>query len=120
MSFGRYRRLLGRRPVQEADAELRFHLEMRVEEYLAQGMSELEARRRATDRLGDYAGARAGCIDIDRRLQRRETMTVLWHTLVQDLRLAARMLARQKLWTTLAVLTLGIGIGANSALFSIV
>jgi putative ABC transport system permease protein len=120
MSVSRYRRLLGRRPAQEADAELQFHIDMRVQEYLGQGMSEADARRLALARLGDFAGARAGCIEIDQRLQRRETMAAIWETLVQDIRLAARMLARQKLWTVLAVLTLGIGIGANSALFSII
>ncbi len=120
MSRGRYRRLLGRRPVAEADAELRFHIEMRVEELVSRGMAETDARSLAIQRIGDYDRARAGCIEIDRRLQRREAMAAIWETLVQDLRLAARMLARQKLWTALAVITLGIGIGANSALFSIV
>ena len=120
MSLGRYRRLLGRRPVQEADAELQFHVDMRVEELMARGMSEPEARRVALARLGDFTGTRNGCIEIDRRLQRRETVRAIWETLVQDVRLAARMLGRQKMWTALAVITLGIGIGANSALFSII
>ena len=120
MSRGRYRRLLGRRPAQEVDAELRLHLDLLIEALMARGLDEDEARRAALERMGDLTGVRAGCVAIDRRLQRRETMAAIWDTLVQDVRLAARMLARQKLWTALAVLTLGIGIGANSALFSIV
>jgi predicted permease len=120
VSLGRYRRVLGRRPVAEVNAELRAHFEMLVEDYVGRGMSEAEARVEAEWRMGDVRAARAACIEIDSRIQRRETVTAMWETLTQDVRLAARMFSRNKLWTTLAVLTLGLGIGANSALFSIV
>ena len=120
MSTGRYRRVHGRRPVAEVNAELQAHLDMLVEDGIARGLSEPDARAAAMARMGDLRAARDACIDIDQRLQRRETMTAMWDTITQDVRLAARMFARNRLWTALAVLTLGLGIGANSALFSIV
>jgi putative ABC transport system permease protein len=93
---------------------------MLVEDGLARGLSESEARAAAQARMGDIRAAREACIEIDNRLQRRETVTAMWDTITQDVRLAARTFGRNKLWTALAVLTLGLGIGATSALFSIV
>lgn len=120
MTTGRYRRLLGRRPAQEVDDELRLNFELRVEEYLARGMSLEEAQRAAKARMGDVGAVRDEVIEIDTRQKRNETLTILWQTLSEDIRIASRMFAREKLWTVLAVWTLALGIGANSALFSIV
>src|ERR1043165_7322397 len=124
MSAGRYRRLLGRRPAAEVNAELAMHFDMLVEDGIRRGSSEADARAAAVARLGGGRGACApggeACTEIAHRLQRRETAAAMWETLTQDVRLAARMFSRNKLWTALAVLTLGLGIGANSALFSIV
>jgi predicted permease len=102
------------------NAELRAHLELLIEDGIARGLREPDARAAALARMGDVRAAREACIEIDSRLQRREAMTAIWDTLTQDVRLTGRMFARNKLWTALAVLTLGLGIGANSALFSIV
>jgi putative ABC transport system permease protein len=120
MSAGRSRRLFGRRPVAEVEAELRLHVELLAEALVGRGMNESDARREAERRMGNLRDVRDACIEIDTRLRRRETVTAMWETFTQDIRLAGRMFARQKLWTALAVITLGLGIGANSALFSIV
>ena len=55
----RYLRFFGHRGVADLDEELAFHVDMRIQDYLAQGMSEAEARAAAHQRLGDIAIARA-------------------------------------------------------------
>jgi predicted permease len=116
----RYRRLIGRNVAAELDAELRFHFDMRVEELVARGMDREAARQAVLQRLGPIETARAECETIDHRQQRREVRVEMLETLVQDLRHALRGLSRQKAWTATAILTLALGIGATSALFTIV
>ena len=116
----RYRRFFGRRIADEVDAELRFHFDMRVEELVARGVSSEDAKRAVLARLGDLEAARRECTVIDRRQQRREARHEMLDSFLHDIRLAGRSLSRQKGWMTVVVATLALGIGANSALFSIV
>jgi predicted permease len=116
----RYRRLFGRNVAAELDAELRFHFDMRVEELMARGMDREAARQAVLARLGAMDEARAECATIDHRQRRREARVEMLETLMQDLRHVLRSLGRQKAWTATAVLTLALGIGATSALFTIV
>jgi predicted permease len=104
----------------DIDTELRFHFEMRVQEYVARGMSEADAVAVVTRRLGDIDAARTECRIVDNRQRQREARVEQFDTLVRDVRLAGRTLARQKGWTTVVILTLALGIGANSATFSLV
>lgn len=116
----RYLRFFGYRGVADLDDELRFHIEMRVRDYMARGMSEAEARAATAQRLGDLATARDTCTTIATRRERRVTRSQIIDALMQDVRFGFRFLLRQKAWTAVAVLTLALGIGATSAMFSVV
>ena len=104
----------------EVDEELEFHVEMRARELMAQGVAEGEARTAARHRLGDTPELRrtlrrAGK-DRDRAMRRTEWLAELR----QDLLYGFRTLARNPGFTAIALLTLGVGIGATTAIFSAV
>ena len=97
---------------QELNAEMASHLEFAIEENLKKGMSREEARRQALIRFGGIAQARQ---------QHRETRGLpVLDVFLQDLRFTLRTLRRDRAFTTVAVLILGLGIGANVVVFSVV
>jgi putative ABC transport system permease protein len=110
-----------RRPpiAQDVDEELAFHLELREEQLVAQGMSAEDARREALRQFGAMDPIREACIALDHERVRAVNRASALTNLRQDFAYAVRTLGKNKGFATLVGLTMMLGIGANAAVFSV-
>src|SRR5262245_5477718 len=91
--------------------ELRYHRDRLIEDYVAAGMDRQAAERRAFLEFGNVAGLEEAVRDVRGR----------WLAdLGKDVRYAARILSRNRVFAAVAVLSLALGIGANAAIFSVI
>jgi putative ABC transport system permease protein len=100
----------------DLDEEVRFHIEARVQDLVARGMNENDARVEALRRFGDADDLRDYCRTIEESHMRRIRMREWW----EDLRFGARQLVRAPGFFAVAVTTLALGIAATTSIFSVV
>lgn len=118
-AWRRYLRFWGCNITEDVDEELRFHIDMRVGEYMARGMTEDEARRAVIERLGDVDAARAECIELGKVREKHARNADFLDGLRADVSFAIRSLGRTPGWTAVALLTIALGIGATTTVFSV-
>lgn len=116
-----WRRILpGRRLSGDVRDEIAFHIEGRVRELVGQGWDEAEARAHVLARFGDVAGVEEACRGYDAQRAEREGWRMRTEAWVRDIRLAVRGMRRSPAFTAAVVLTLALGIGAATSVFSVV
>jgi predicted permease len=103
----------------DIDTELRFHIEGRIEDLMARGLSRADAEREVSARFGNVDTYRAETRAIDERTTHEERRMELLETIGREMRQALRALLRSRGFTFIAILTLALGIGATTAVYTL-
>ena len=117
----RLRRFFWRVPVEkEVTEEIEAHIELQTARYIREGLSPEAARAKATARFGDRGMVADECRDIRNDMENDMRRSELREDLRQDAVFALRGFRRAPLFTLVALVTIAIGVGANTAIFSVV
>ncbi|HYV95951.1 MAG TPA: ABC transporter permease [Gemmatimonadaceae bacterium] len=102
------------------DDEIAFHFDMTIRDLVARGISPADARAEAERRFGNLGDARARMATLDRQRLAHDRRAAWWSAFAQDLHYAIRSLRARPVFAATVIATLGLGIGANAAMFGIV
>src|SRR5262245_54995286 len=119
-AWRKYLSFFGVRPERDVDDELAFHVQERIDEYVASGLDAHAARAATLERLGDLARYRGETLAIEQQDKRRRNMVDIVYSIIGDIRFAARQLRRNLPLTIAALLCFALGVGANTSIFSVV
>lgn len=103
----------------ELASEFQFHLQERVEQFVAAGMPRSEAEAEATRRFGDFDAYRKLAQQIDEETMRQRTTQEVFDGIRREISFAGRSLGRTPSFSLIAFLTLALGIGATTAIFTV-
>ena len=103
----------------EVDEELAFHVEMVTRELVARGVDPKTARETALARMGDVVRLKQTCVDLGRKREREMRLTRWLDEFRHDVTGALRQMRGARAFTAMIVLTLALGLGANSAMFAV-
>src|SRR5581483_5569355 len=118
-AWRRYLRLFGADPAADVDDELEFHLAAKIDELVAAGYPASDARAEALRQFGPIRPIRQECARISLGSHVHASRAEYFAGWARDVRYAARSLARTKVSTLAAILILAAGIGANTAVFTL-
>lgn len=104
----------------DVDDEIELHLALRAEQLIAEGVPRDKAIEEAVRRFGRPDESRARLIEAARHREQRMQRAESFANLRQDVTFALRSLRRQKGWTAVTILTIALGVGATTAVFSVV
>jgi predicted permease len=104
----------------DVDQELEFHIAMRTQKLVAAGLAPDAARAKALERFGDMSSVRNDCLDIDHHRERAMRRTNFLSNLRQDITYALRAMRQNAGFAAVVLLTLALGIGANTSTFTLI